>query len=368
MRLSFRWPDAGVRRLARVVILCCGGWGFKTAPAAEVADADLGPAIQQRVQGVFEKSRDAIVRIEATDNEGDLAGSGFFIEPDGLLYTSYSIGGESHNIVVCVGDKKYPATRVTADERAGVALLKIEARTPFLLLGASKDLGIGAPVLAVGYPMDLPLTPSFGLVGGFDRKYLGRYFKTSHIRASAPIQRGEGGAPLLNFKGEVVGILVASLDQGSALFALPIEAAEKVHREFMRFGELRPGWLGIDVGPQSENDEGSRAVVKTVFPDTPAQSAGLKPGDVLLQVGDAEVHRADDVLDASFFLNSVDVVKVRVGRGNEQLDLQLVPAKPPGAATLASPNGTPPPFTLGPSGDLKATLPPNEDGLSIGGR
>jgi serine protease Do len=364
MRSILRRPGSGLCRLVCAAILGCGGWA---RAAGDSSGPDLGAAIQDQVQAVYEKAREAVVRIEATDNQGDLAGSGFFIMPDGLLYTSYSIGGESHNIVVRMGEKKYPATRVIADERAGVALLKIEAQTPFLLLGAANDLGLGAPVVAVGYPLDLPLTPSFGVIGGFDCKYQGRYFKTSHLRANVPIQRGEGGAPLLNFKGEVVGILVASIDQGSALFALPIEAAEKVHHEFMRFGELRPGWLGIDVGPESETNETSRAVVKTVFPDTPAQTAGLLPGDILLQVGNRRVNKAEDVLDASFFLNSVDLVKVQVARGNTQMDLQLVPAKPPPASTaLASPNLAPPPFTLGPSGDLKGSLQSSEDSLEIG--
>ena len=95
--------------------------------------------------------------------------------------------------------------------------------------------------------MNLPLTPSFGVLGGFDREYLGQYFATTHLRANVPVQRGEGGAPLLNMKGEVVGMLISSLDQGSASFVLPVEAIEKVRREFVRFGELRPGWIGLSV-------------------------------------------------------------------------------------------------------------------------
>ena len=100
-----------------------------------------------------------------------------------------------------------------ADLRSGIALLKVDAATPFLPIGKSAELGLATPVVAIGYPLDLPESPSFGMIAGFDRKYLGRYFSTTHLRINLPTQRGEAGAPLLNFQGEVVGILVSSRGQ-----------------------------------------------------------------------------------------------------------------------------------------------------------
>ena len=120
--------------------------------------------------------------------------------------------------------------------------MKIDAETPFLPFAKPRELTVASPVIAIGFPMDLPLTPAFGTVGGFDLKYLGRLFATTHIRANVPVQRGEGGAPLLNAKGEVVGILISQLDAGNAAFVLPIEAAEKVRKDFIRFHAVRPGW------------------------------------------------------------------------------------------------------------------------------
>jgi S1-C subfamily serine protease len=294
------------------------------------ASANLSETIQREVNAVFEKTRSAVVRVEAADDQGLLAGTGFFIEPDGLLYTLYSVGGQSHDIVVCRGDLKYPATRVGADPRSGIAILKVDARTSFLPLGESHGLAIATPVMAVGYPMDLPLTPSFGFVGGFDRKYLGRYFATTHIRANVAVQRGQGGAPLLNMKGEVVGVLISSLDQGSALFALPIEAAEKVRRDIVRFGGVHPGWMGIDVGPAAEATAGSKAEVRDVFPNAAGYAAGIRHGDVLLKVGRTDITTAEDVLDASFFLTADDEVQVRVARGQEQLEFNVLPQLPSG--------------------------------------
>jgi len=100
------------------------------------------------------------------------------------------------------------------------------------------------------------------MIAGFDRKCLGAYFPTKHLRVNLPPQRGEGGAPLLNLKGEVVGILLYKLDNNSSCYALPIEAAEKIRNDFVRFGEPRHGWIGANVSEASEAVEGSRAVTK----------------------------------------------------------------------------------------------------------
>ena len=143
--------------------------------------------------------------------------------------------------------KEYPARAVLADVRSGIAMLKVDMATPALPIGKSEQLEVATPVITIGYPLDLPETPSFGMIAGFDRKFLGRYFSTTHLRVNLPTQRGEAGAPLLNFKGEVVGILVSSIENGSACYALPIDAAEKIRNDFVRFGEARHGWIGINV-------------------------------------------------------------------------------------------------------------------------
>ena len=294
-------------------------------------------AIGQQVQAIYHGSGSAVVRIEATDANGRLAGTGFFIDPNGTLYTSYSVGGESQDITVHFRGAQHPATRLVSDQRSGIAILKIDAETPFLTFGKARDLAIATPVIALGYPRELPLTPSFGIVGGFDLKYLGRYFATTHIRANVPVQRGEGGAPLLNLQGEVVGILISMLDAGSASFVLPIEAAEKVRMDFTRFREPHPGWIGVQVKVADAAVAGSTAQIDEVTAEAPAQKAGLLPGDVLLQIGARKIAAAEDVLDASFFLTADDDVLVRVSRGGAEMEMKLQPADPPNAARALLP-------------------------------
>ena len=301
------------------------------------AAPSVAEAISQEVRVIFQKCRKAVVKIEATDVHGALSGSGFFVDPNGTILTSYTVGGESHDIMVSSGGARLPARRLVCDPRSGVAILKVDAETPFVTIGRSRDLPIAAPVIAIGYPMDLPVSPSFGTVAGFDIKYGGRYFATMHIRANVPVQRGQGGAPLLNLQGEVIGILISSLDAGSAAFALPIEAAEKVRKDFVRFGEVRPGWLGVGVHPAVAAIAGSTAQIDQVFANAPGIKAGLAKDDVILEVGDRKITSPEDVLDASFFTTAEDELKIKIWRAGAELAVTVTPTDHPSSGHATAP-------------------------------
>lgn len=329
---------------ARLPLLCVLACVFTAAAHA----ADNPDALADKVRSIFEHCRGAVVKIQAVDEHGTLYGTGFFIDPSGTLYTSYTIGGDTRDITVLFGGEKVPARRLLGDSRSGIAILKIEKQTPFLALGKSSGMGVSSPVMTVGYPMELPLTPAIGLVAGFDVKYLGRFFSTAHIRASLPVERGEGGAPLLNMRGEAVGVLISSIEDGNGCFVLPIEAAQKVHKDFLRFGEVRPGWVGMTVAAGEK--EGVQ--VQDVAADAPAAKSGVKKGDVLVQVGNTKIKSPEDVLNASFYLTADDEVSVTVLRAGETLTLKIEPVthpslerdtaqvlapQPPGGAALLKP-------------------------------
>ena len=297
-------------------------------------------AISHHVKGIFERAAKAVVKIHGVDEHSEICGTGFFIDPTGTLYTAYTVGGEAGNFTIEFRGKKYPARQLVADVRSGTAMLKVDETTPALPVGKSEELEVATPVVAVGFPLDLPETPSFGMLAGFDHKCLGRYFSTTHLRVNLPTQRGEAGAPLLNMKGEVVGIVVSSLENNSACYAVPIEAAEKIRGDFMRFGEARHGWVGINVSEAAQPVEGSRAQMTKIMEDTPAARSGIKPGDILLEVGRKKITDPEDVLDASFFITAGDTVPITVMRGNQKLTFHVQASHHPASRTgplLASP-------------------------------
>jgi S1-C subfamily serine protease len=192
------------------------------------------------------------------------------------------------------------------------------------------NLRVASPVIVIGYPMDLPAAPSLGLVAGFDQKFLGNYLPTTHIRANVPVQSGEQGAPMLNEKGEVVGILMCRFDYGAACLGLPIQAAEKVRADYLRFGRVSPGWIGVTAAPVDGDESRDMVKVTGLAEDAPAAHCGLEEGDVILKVGHTPVHRFADLRDASFFLTAEEKVPITVQRGEKELTVEVRAANPPG--------------------------------------
>lgn len=290
------------------------------------AEDDLGDKITAEVTRVFDERKDATVRVEAYDRHGKLCGTGFFADPAGTVYTLASIVASAEDIFIIHGERKIPATLLMADPRSGIALIKAEVNSPFIPLGDVKKLSVMSPVIAIGYPVNLDEVAALGTVASFDRKFLGRYFMTTHIRAILPVQPGFGGAPLLNLRGEVVGIIFSGIggsDGGGGCYAMPINAAEKIRMDYVRFGEARHGWVGVTVEEQTEPVDGSHVKVVDLGPDTPAAKSGLKDGDVLLQVDQTKITTTEDVIDAAYFLTAGDSVKISVIRDGKPLSLDV---------------------------------------------
>jgi len=329
-------PPSGSKRSAIAIAFAfCSGAGLL------FAQEQPATTISHQVRDVFERAARAVVKIHGVDEHSEICGTGFFVDPTGTLYTAYTVGGEAGHFTVEFDGKKYPARQLLADIRSGTAMLKVDETTPALAIGKSDELQVATPVVSIGYPLDLPKTPNFGMIAGFDRKCLGRYFSTIHLRVNAPTQRGEAGAPLLNMKGEVVGIVVSGLESNSACYAVPIEAAEKIRSDFVRFGEARHGWIGVNnVSPASHEVDGSRAMVTQVADDTPAARSGIKEGDVLLRVGKKKITDPEDIFDASFYITAGDIVPITVMRGDQKLTFDVQAAMHPATRTgvlLASP-------------------------------
>jgi S1-C subfamily serine protease len=299
-----------------------------TVPSLRAGDSVEGDLAAQ-VRKVFEERRAAVVKVRAKDKLGIRFGSGFFADPTGMVYTHAAIVMNADEVTVLTGGRELPARLLVADERSGIAILKVDASTPSIPTGDSQKVVVATPLILIGYPEDLEASPSFGLVGGLDRKLLGQYFSTTHIRADIPVRRGQGGAPVLNLQGEAIGILVGRIDDGAACHVLPMRAVEKVRIDFARFGAVRPGWVGVEVEDVTEPVAGSTAKVGTLDPETPAAQSGLKPGDILLKVGGTPIGSSEDVIDASYFLTAGDTADIEIMRGTEKLSFPVRPTLHP---------------------------------------
>jgi len=320
------------RALFSSIVLIAGFADWSRAQAEETFSA-----VAKDVQAIFEKNKEAIVKIESEDSHGLLMGTGFFVSPTGMIYTSYHVAGESTDIVAEFGDKRYPAHRLVADIRSGIAILKIDAVTPWIPLGDSDQIVTASAVMIIGFPLDQSVTPNYGIVGGLDQGRENRYFATKLIRANIAAQRGEEGAPLLDLDGHIVGIVVGSVDDRTACYALPIKAAEKVRSDYVRFGEIRQGWVGVTAVDNEQIEHESKVVIRGIDDNSPAHIAGLQSGDILLSIGTAKIHSTSDLVNACFFLTVDQKVPVTVFRGGQEVQVDVTPTQgQPGAVSGAA--------------------------------
>ncbi|MGH9866697.1 MAG: Do family serine endopeptidase [Candidatus Polarisedimenticolia bacterium] len=249
------------------------------------------------------------------DQRQDSGGSGFVVTEDGYIMTNYHvIEGADKIIVRLAGDNRdYEAKVVGTDQLTDLALLKVESRRrlPAIPLGNSEGLRVGEWVIAIGNPLVYDHTVTVGVVSAKGRKLVGLSRDVSldnYIQTDAAINRGNSGGPLLNVKGEAVGINSAISVAGQGIsFAIPINMARDVMTQLRESGKVSRGYLGVTIqdiqnelsSEQREYfglEERSGAFVQSVAPDQPADRAGLKPGDAILTVDGQPINSSDDLI------------------------------------------------------------------------
>ncbi|MEM1059137.1 MAG: S1C family serine protease [Verrucomicrobiota bacterium] len=339
MRFAFPQPCA---RLFRALLALTFGLIYNAAPRPVIAQS-VFDSIGQEINGIFERTKPAMVRVRSKSDLLTLAGSGFFIDDRGTILTAATLLGQSPQVSVQIDGKWHPAEVLARDTRSGVALLKVtDDLTPFLTLGDTEDLRRGSAVIAVGYSRDQPASPTWGLVTGLDFRYEQRFFPTTHIRADVQISPGQVGGPLLDTQGDVIGLMVASIDSGKTIYALPIEAAKKVVHEVKEHGTARHGWVGVGVQPFRDSEGRPGGVsISQLFPDTPAARSGLEPGDVVLTIDGRQIEDPGDIADASFFSTVGSQLQVTVRREGKEMKFSFVVMERPraqgGRSTLPIP-------------------------------
>jgi len=351
--MTRQWP---VYSCLAVLLFTCG-LQAEAQPAVSAGDTPdseaLAENLESQIQARFEATRPAVVKIESEHRLGLLSGTGFFISPTGTIMTSASLAQDSRGITVSVGLERYPAQTLLIDPKSGIALLKINAdATPHLSPFRDVKLAVGTPLLAIGYPLDYPVSPAFGLVAGFDKHFNDRFLSTTHIRAAIPCQPGQAGSPVLTLDGRLAGVLVTTIANGTGCHILPVAAARKVYEDYLRFGGVMHGWVGVTVEETAEPVQGSQAKVVDLVEGTPAASSGIRNGDIVLRVGEVAITRPLDIIDASFFLTAGDPIQVEVVRGEEVESFQVYPTYHPALAVFA-PIG---PSPVIPTGAVTLTL------------
>ena len=234
-------------------------------------------------------------------------GSGFIIEPDGLILTNFHVVDNAEKITVRLLDGRELAGRVVGkDQKTDIALVKISARDlPVAPLGDSDRLEVGEWVMAIGNPFGLDNTVTSGIVSAKDRQ-IGAGPYDHFIQTDASINPGNSGGPLINLQGEVVGIDTAIFSQSGGNigigFAIPINLVKDLLPQLKNGGKIARGWLGVSIQGMTPElaaslglDKAKGALVSSVVHDGPAERAGIKAGDVVLEYDGKEINHANDL-------------------------------------------------------------------------
>ena len=231
-----------------------------------------------------------------TERKASSLGSGFIIREEGIVITNNHVVANAEDILVRVGEKEYEANILGADPYMDIAVIKMKTKEKFkpVSFGDSSKARVGDWVVAIGNPFGLGGTVTSGIISARNRQIgLTRY--EDFIQTDASINVGNSGGPLFNMKGEVIGINTAIIAPGQSGsigigFAIPANAASNVIDQLIKFGETKRGWLGVriqDVSKEIAEVEKLKkpegALVASVGKNSPAERAGIKAGDIILE-------------------------------------------------------------------------------------
>ncbi|NLX18403.1 MAG: DegQ family serine endoprotease [Desulfobulbus sp.] len=269
------------------------------------------------------------------------AGSGFIITSDGYILTNNHVIEETNKITVRLADKREFAAKVIgADPQSDVAVLKIDAANlPVIPLGNSDNLEVGEWVIAIGSPFELNQTVTVGVVSAKGRNRMGITDYENFIQTDAAINPGNSGGPLLNIRGEVVGMNTAIFSRSGGYmgigFAIPINMAKSVEQQLRKSGKVTRGWLGIviqDVTEELGKSFGGKAggaLISEVGEGTPAQKNGLKQGDIVIAINDETVTDVPDLRNKIAMTPPNTKLKLRVLRDGQEQDIQVTVGEQP---------------------------------------
>ena len=258
-------------------------------------------------------------------------GTAFFVTNNGYMLTNHHVVEGADTITVTLNDRtELDATVVGSDERSDVAVLKVEGnRFPALPIGDSNSINVGEPVLAIGSPFGFDYSASAGIVSAKSRSF-SRETSVPFIQTDVALNPGNSGGPLFNQRGEVIGIN-SRIFSGTGgymglSFSIPIDAAMDIYEQLKNNGEVTRAYLGIYPQDIDRNlaeaynlERPQGALLTRVSPDSPAQKAGLKAGDIILQYNDSKITLASDLLNLINRARPDDAFRAQVQRNGKSL-------------------------------------------------
>jgi serine protease Do len=332
-------------------------------PAVVSIDTEHRPTARDRESQVPDEFRRMFPQFRIPDDNApqEARGSGFITTPDGYIVTNNHVVEGADKIDVVLQDNRHLHARVVgADPLTDIAVIKVDANgLPTVRLGSSENSRIGEWVLAIGNPLDLGTTVTSGIISAKGRALPilrqtsgSRWAIEDFLQTDAPINPGNSGGPLVNLRGEVVGVNSAIASPTGYYsgygFAVPIDLARRVADDLVRYGHVRRPALGVSITEVTPEDaevfklDRIQGVVAQDFqPGSPAQRAGLQPGDVIVAVDGKPIQRVGQFQRIVASYHPGDEVTLDVIRygSRRRIPVRLTEAPAPEANARAAAQG-----------------------------
>ena len=307
--------------------------------------------LQDVIISVSNTIKPAVVHIEVVQKSGQIKymslGSGLIVDERGYILTNEHVVDNAQSITVTLPSKiEYPAEIIGTDKQTDLALIQIKTEESLFVakLGNSDEVKVGEWVIAVGNPYGFDRTVSFGIVSGKGRVFPNLPFETQlindFIQTDAAIDPGSSGGPLVNLKGEVIGINSIGFGRGQG-FTIPINTANEVKNKLLTSGTIDRGWIGVSIQPLSRdyakyynkpNLEG--VLISDVIPNSPAEKAGLLSGDIIIEYMGEKVsaEKEEDLNKFQFLVSQSEVgkpAKMKIVRYGIAVNMEVEVASQP---------------------------------------
>lgn len=281
-------------------------------------------------------------RPEGQPRQNSGLGSGVIVRPNGYILTNYHVIEGADDIQVSLNDSKtYKAKVVGSDPESDLAILQIKAeKLPAITFGQMDSLRVGDVVLAIGNPFGVGQTVTMGIVSALGRSHLGINTFENFIQTDAAINPGNSGGALVDSQGHLVGINTAIYSRtGGSLgigFAIPVSSARSIMEQIIRTGSVTRGWIGVEaqeITPELAESFGlpdtEGSLIAGVMRGSPADTAGIRPGDVLLSVNGKPVKDPQVMLDLIAALTPEERAAFRLRRDKGIVEVQVRIGKRP---------------------------------------
>ena len=264
-------------------------------------------------------------------------GSGVIVSPDGLVLTNNHVIDAADGIEIALNDgRKYPAQLIGRDPETDLAVLRLEGATdlPFITFSSPESLQVGDVVLAIGNPFGVGQTVTMGIVSALGRTRLGISTFEDYIQTDAAINPGNSGGALVDSSGNLVGINTAIYSRtGGSLgigFAIPVSLARKVLEQIVSSGEVTRGWVGVEIQEITQDlalsfglQSTDGALISGVLRGSPAEKAGIRPGDILVELDGRAVVGAREMLEMVAELAPGQKTLFKLRRSGGEVDLPV---------------------------------------------